>query len=491
MNIGHQAAAGAMWTIGLGLASRLVGLVGTVVITHYLSPTVMGEVAAATVLAFTANWMTAWGFNQYVIVRGAEGPEAVFHATVLHLAFGFTALLIVLLAGGSLSGFLNAPNLGLYLPGMVLTVAIKRLTSIPDKLLMRQMRFRTVAIAVSTGEVVYVSIAVLLVVNTDLGGLAIVAANIVQAVVVSAIEISAQGLRTWLTPVPWSWKRAREILRFGTPLGLESLLSEASRQWDKLAFSRLFGPQATGMYSLAYNLADLPASYVGEHVAAVLFPTLVHSDASSRPRMFCRAFGLLLLITLPIAIGLAAVAHTLVGLLLPTEWQPVAGFLAVLAAAGVFRPINSIASALLMASERNTLLLAAEFCKVTALLFGMWTLSPLGQLASAASVALAMGLQAALLVFVLGRSGFPVRDLLLQARGPVAAAIALVAAVAAVRFTLGREIAAPAAAQLAAEILAGAGAYCLGAWFFARQVVKELIVMITTQIRRPRPAVGT
>ena len=491
MNIGHQAAAGAMWTIGLGLASRVVGLVGTVIITHYLSPAIMGEVAAATVLAFTANWMTAWGFNQYVIVRGADGPEAVFHATVLHLALGFTALLIVLLAGSSASGFLNAPNLGLYLPGMVLAVAIRRLTSIPDKLLMKQMRFRTVAMAVSTGEVVYVSIAVLLVVNTELGGLAIVAANVVQAIVVSTIEISAQGLRTWLTPVPWSWKRAREILRFGTPLGLESLLSEASRHWDKLAFSRLFGPQATGMYSLAYNLADLPASYVGEHVAAVLFPTMVRSETSSRPRMFCRAFGLLLLITLPIATGLAAVAHSLVELLLPVEWQPVAGFLVVLAAAGVFRPINSIAASLLMASERNSLLFAAEFCKVTALLVGMWALSPFGQIASAASVALAMGLQAALLVFMLGRSGFPVRELLLQARGPVSAATALIAAVIAMRFALGRGPATPAAAQLAAEILAGAAAYCLGAWFFARQTVNELILMIKTQIFPPRPAAGT
>ena len=485
MNIGHQAAAGAMWTIGLGLASRLVGLIGTVVITHFLSPAVMGEVAAATVLALTANWMSAWGFNQYVIVKGHEGQEAVFHATVLHLAFGFAALLVVLLAGGGLSGYLNAPNLGAYLPGMVVAVAIKRLTSIPDKLLMRQMRFRTVAIATATGEISYVCIAVLLVVNTSLGGVAIVVANIVQALVVAAIEITAQGLRTWLMPAPWNWKRVREILRFGTPLGVESFLSEASRYWDKLAFSRLFGPHATGMYSLSYNLADLPATYVGEHVASVLFPTLVRSEVSSRPRMFCRAFGLLLLITLPIAIGLAAVAHTLVELLLTAEWQPVAGFLVVLAAAGVFRPVNSIAASLLMASERNTLLLAAEFAKVTALLFGMWALSPFGELASAASVALAMGLQAALLMFVLGRSGFPVRDLLLEARGPLSAAIILVAAVMATRSALAHGATIPVAAQLAVEVVAGGLAYCFGAWLFARPSVNQLIDMLKAQIRGP------
>ena len=484
MNIGRQAAAGAFWTIGLGLASRVVGLVGTVLITHYLSPAVMGEVAAATVLAFTANWMTAWGFNQYVIVRGHEGREAVFHATVLHLTFGFGALLLVFLAGGSLSEFLNAPNLEAYLPGMLVAVGIKRLASIPDKLLMRQMRFRTVAIATATGEIVYVCLAVLMVETTELGGVAIVIANIVQAMVVTSIEISAEGLRSWLAPVPWNWQRVRSILRFGTPLGLESLLSEASRYWDRLAFSRLFGPHATGMYSLAYNLADLPATYVGEHVASVLFPTLVHSDDASRPRLFCRAFGLLLLVTMPIAIGLAAIAHTLVELLLTPEWQPVAGFLVVLAAVGVFRPINSIAASLLMAAERNALLLASEFTKIVLLLGGMWALSPLGELPSAASVAGAMGLQAAFLIFMLGRSGFPAYDLWRHARGPCAAAGVLVVAVIGTRSALDEAPGLPVIFQLAAEIVAGAVAYCVAAWFLARQAVLELYAMVESQLRR-------
>jgi PST family polysaccharide transporter len=491
MTLGRAAATGAMWAIGLGLASRGIGLVGTVVITHFLSPATMGEVAAATVLAFTANWMSSWGFNQYVIVKADQGQGAVFHATILHLALGIAALLLVLLTGEHFSVFLNAPNLGLYLPGMIVAVAIKRLASIPDKLLMRQMRFRLVAVATATGEIVYVVVAVLLVVTTDLGGMSIVIANIVQALLVSTIEISAQGLRSWLTPVAWSWQRVRDILRFGTPLGIETFLSEASRYWDKLAFSSLFGPHPTGMYSLAYNLADLPATYVGEHVSSVLFPTLVRSDVASRPKLFCRAFGLLLLVTLPMAIGLAAVAHTLVRLLLTDEWQPVAGFLVVLAAAGVFRPINSIAATFLIASERNTLLMATEFIKVVALLAGMWALSAFGPLSSAAAVALAMGLQASLLLYTLSRSGFLFADLLAEARGPLTATILLIVAVIVTRATLDQSGAIPVAGQLAAEILVGAIAYLSGAWLFARQSVLQLVDTVMTQIRARKAGRGT
>ena len=257
-------------------------------------------------------------------------------------------------------------------------------------------------------------------------------------------------------------------------------LDQASRYWDKVAFSRLFGLHATGMYSLAYNLADLPASYVGEHVAAVLFPTLVRSDAADWPRLFCRAFGLLLLIVLPIAVGLAAVAHTLIELLLTQEWQSVADFLVVLAAAGVFRPINVVAFSLLMASERNVLLLWAEFGKVAILLFGMWALAPFGAIASAASVALALGLQAALLVHMLGRLGFPTRDLIRSARGPAAATAMLLLGVVAVRRAVD-PAALPVAARLLVEVIAGAVAYGCGAWFFAREAVVETIGLIRTQ----------
>jgi len=152
MSLTGKAASGAVWTITTSLLARVVGLVGTVVITHYLAPSVMGEVAAATVLAFTASWISHWGFNQYVVVKGHENADALFHVAVLHLSFGAIALIAVVVLEDHFTEMFNAPNLGMYLPGMVLAVAIKRIASIPDKLLMRDMRFRVAAIASALGE---------------------------------------------------------------------------------------------------------------------------------------------------------------------------------------------------------------------------------------------------------------------------------------------------------------------------------------------------
>ena len=107
MNIGRQARSGAMWTIGLASPAESSG--SSARSHHHALPFSgrHGEVAAAMALALTANWMTAWGFNQYVIVRGGEGPDAVFPATILHLTLGFAALLVMLLAGVHLADFLT------------------------------------------------------------------------------------------------------------------------------------------------------------------------------------------------------------------------------------------------------------------------------------------------------------------------------------------------------------------------------------------------
>jgi O-antigen/teichoic acid export membrane protein len=466
MSLTSAAASGAIWSIGAGVFARLIGLVGTLVITHHLEPALMGEVAAASALAFTASWMSGWGFNQYVVVKAADTEDGLFHASVLHVTTGLVALSVVALLTGHFAEYFNAPGLGSYLPGMVLVVAIRRLTSIPNKLLIRAMRFKRVAIAAGAGELVYVGLAVGLVVSTDLGGQAIVIANIVQALIVASIEISGIDVRGWLTPKPWNWGRVREILQFGAPIGVETLLSEASRSWDKLMFSRLFGTHDTGTYSLAYNLSDLPATYVGEHVATVLFPTMAQIAPERRYRVFVEASGLLAMVVMPMALGLASVAGPLVRLLLSAEWQGVADFLVVLAFMAIFRPLNAVFGALLIATERSWLLLTVEVLRVSVLFGGMWYLSRFGEMAAAAAVTLALALQLVVTVGALSRQGFPAGEFL------------------AVRRFLADSSSAPLIVQIAAEIGLGVVVYLGGLLVFARSKLVRFAEIMSRQLEK-------
>lgn len=483
MSLTRKAASGAAFTIATGITTRVVGLIGTLLITHHLNPAVMGEVAAAMVLAFTGNWLSAWGFNQYVIVRRDRGYDHVFHASVLSLVTGTVTLVGFVVIAEHFTDLLNAPNLDVFLPGMALAVWIKRVVAIPDKLLMVKTRFRTVAFANAVGELTYITMAVTLVITTDLGGHAIVLANIAQSLAIATIELRAEGFRSWLTPVKWSWTRTREVFAFGTPIWAETLLSEAGRFWDKLLYAKFFGPHPTGTYSLAYNLSDLPATYVGENVAAVLFPTLVQVPPERRNEVFAQSLGLLALIIFPVAIGIASVAETLVAVLLSDEWQDVGKYLMPLSLVAIFRPMNAVVASLMLSTERNRTLMAFELLKVTLLVVGMWLLSPYGPFVAAGVIGGSMAIQFLGLAWILRSHGLPMARLFGALRGPALAALCIAAAVLPCAEAL-RGTSVPELVRLIVEVILGVLAYMAGLALFARSQAAKLIELARAQIKR-------
>jgi lipopolysaccharide exporter len=479
----HRATAGAAWTIASGLLSRGVGVLGTLVMTRFLAPDVMGEVTTATVLAFTASWATQLGLTQYVMLRAKGGIDPIFHATVAGLVLSTIALGLVTLASPLLEDWFDTPNLAEYLPGMALAVLIRRFASVPDKLLLARMQFRTVAAAAAAGEVIYAISAVALVTTTDLGGHAIIIANIIQSTVIATVTIAACGVRDWLTPVKLRWERFREILVFGLPMGFESFLYEIARYGDKLMFTKLFGPGRTGEYSLAYNLADIPAVQVGEQVSNVLLPTLLQFEGERRKQVLVRAIGLLSLVTFPMAVGLGAVAHTLIEVLLPPKWQGVAPFLVVLAAVSVFRPINGLISQYLISIERIRDLMRLEMVRVAALFGGLLVLGQFGPVWAASAVGVAGLAHMVLLIRSVQADGEFLRGLWAVLRVPVLACALMSASVLAARHLV-EGLAPHDLALLAAEIAFGALAYVAALFVFARAQLNDARDLALGLLRR-------
>jgi len=483
MSVLHKATGGAAWTVASGLLSRGVGMLGTLLMTHYLAPQVMGEVMTATVLAFTANWVTQLGLTQYVMLRAEGARDLIFHATVLSVGLVVVVLCVLALASPLLGAWFDTPDLATYLPGMALAVLIRRIGSIPDKLLLRRMRFRTVAMANAAGELVYVACALTLVAFTSLGGHSIVVANIVQACVITGVLVAACGVSEWLTPARLSWQRFREIIRFGAPMGVESFFYEAARYADKLVFTKMFGASRTGEYNLAYNLADIPASQVGEQVSNVMLPTLLQFQGLRRREVLVRSIGMLSLITFPMAVGLGVIAPTLIEVLLPPQWQGVAPFLLVLAVVSVLRPINGLLSQYLISIEEVRVLMRLEIVRVIVLFASMIALGQIGPVPAA----LAIGLSSIVHLLVLAQAVGPDRafttGMLRAVRAPVVGCIGMAAAVLLARACLETSVPHD-VLMLLMEILTGAACYVGCLYLLERATLREVTGLVLGVLRR-------
>jgi PST family polysaccharide transporter len=492
MSLAHKAARGALWTIVSSMGGRAVGVLGTLVMTRFLHPHQIGEVADATVLAMTANWISIWGFGQYAVVkgRGAEAAEVTWHATVAYVGLGAIALGLMALLGGRLAASFGAPGAAAYVPGMALALFIQRLGVVPERVLTRQLRFRASGMALVIGETTYTAVSLTLV-AAGLGAMSIVIAKIVQASVAAAILVRAAGFASWATPTRLARARFKDMLAFGVPLAIQNIASQASRYWDRLAITHYFGTSATGAYNMAYNLADIPAIQVGEQIALVLMPSMAELPPARRPRALERAAALLSLIVFPLAVGLGLVAEPLIALILPANrWQEVAPLLAVLACLSVFRPITWVLSAYLEAELKTNRLMFLELGKLMMLLAGMAALSRFGLSAAAAAVGVAFGASAVAGVALVMREGPSPARLVAGFLRPVAACAVMAACALGVRALLVQLGCQRAGVQLAAMVAAGALAYVGAALAICRETAQDLVDLGRRALLRKEPSAG-
>ena len=484
-SLARRAVRGAAWTILSSVGARLLGVVGTLVLTHLIAPDVIGEVSVATVLVLSANQFSSFGFGQFVVANpGLEAPK-VFQVATLHLGFGVVGLAAVMLLAGPLTPLFDAPNMAMYVPGLAASVLLNRFSIIPERVLIRDLHFVAASVARTVGEITYVVTAVGLA-YLDWGGEAIVLGNVTRSVIRTAIILFATDNRKWLAPSRLQGDLCRRVFRFGTPLWLGSSASFFSTKWDNLVFAGIFGPGELGLYTLGYNLADIPTSHVGEHIGDVLLPSFTRMDEQAQRHALVRSVALLALIVFPLAVGLGAVADTLALALFNQEWQGVAVYLAILSSMSVMRPVGWIVSSFLQARHQTKPIMVLEIAKLGLLLGLIAALSVWGPYWSAAGVGLGFAAHALASMWFIRRSaGVAIGRMVRAMVGPLLACGPMVGAVLAVRMSLGLAEQRPVLALLV-EITVGVVVYALSALVLARRASRDLLGLLRKSFGRQR-----
>lgn len=402
MSLASRAVGSALWHVGAGLGGRIVGALGTLVLTHFLAPDVVGEVGVASVLAITTHYAFGAGMGQYMVAHPLAGPVTGFHVTTLNATAVLVSSILLLIFGKAAAVWTNAPGAAEFLPGMMVAVAIGRISDTPERILNRELRFRRVAAAVSGGETIYALVAVGMAAR-GWGGQSVVVANVARSLFRLGMNGSGVDARAWLCFGPLHRREIAAILRFAIPLQLAALAAFAATKWDVLVISSLFGPAAMGLYALAYNLAQIPADNIGESLSDVLFPSLARLPRARRPEALVRSLWLVALVVFPLAVGLGLVAPTLVAAAFPPRWQPMAPLLTVLSVLGVVHPMGSALLVYLKACERTRAVLFFQGMRVTLLLLALLALGQFGLRAATGAAGLSGAAFALATLLYLGR----------------------------------------------------------------------------------------
>jgi len=483
MSIARKTVVGAIWHVITSVLARVIGVVGTWALTWMLEPSVVGEVGVAVIMVTTARLFTSFGMGQFVVANPKAERNIVFHATVINLCSLVLASVVVLLLGRPLAPLFHAETAVRYLPGITASVVIIGVAEIPERILMRDMRFRLYGGSVAFGEVVYAATSVALA-AMGFGGMAIVIANVTRSCARFIVSLIAVPRADWLTPATIERQHLKRILGFGTPLLAANVSGHISTRWDNLIVSAMFGPGAMGAYNQAYNLANIPSETLGETAADVLLPSFAQVPVKQRRYAFLEAIALLGLIIFPLALGLGVVARPLVATLFSAKWQGVAPLLALLSFMSVFFPISNACQVFFKSEGRTPLVMKLQITQAVLMLSCVWSLGHLGLTWAAAAAGLSSGATTLAALFAIGKvTDMPLRSSLGALARPLVATAAMAVAALGVEHAL-VSIGARPAVQLALGILTGIVVYVPAAFLVAPEASRKLVGRLSSGLRR-------
>ena len=475
---------GAAWNVATTVVTRLAGLVGTLVITRFVAPQELGEVAAASVCVLTAMMLTQLRYGNYLIAKNAK-PDEAYNANVVHIGLGFVAVAVVILLRNDLGKFFGSPNMGKYVPGFALTALIERVSYIPERTLIRDLKFRKLSIARSFGELTYTALS--LAAAPFIGGMAIVVGNIARSIILTVMTMRAATWKEYGPRAPLRWSTIKEMTIYCAPGAVSGLAELAAYKWDNLLISRYFGPRQHGMYNLAYNLADTPTGAVGEQVADVLFPSFAKLEPERREPALRRAMALMGLVIFPLAVGLAAISSTVVRVFFDARWLEVAPMLAILSALSIARTMASPLVALMQAQHRQRPLMMLSIGKVVILIAGILIFAPYGPLWTCVGVGITFVVDTFLcLMLVRLLDNIKMLPLLGGLVPVVLASASMAAGVIGTRMGLAGIGIGPTWYSLIIEVIAGGVVYVAAAFLFGRSLAMDLVNQVMKVIKRRR-----
>jgi lipopolysaccharide exporter len=474
-----RAVRSAAWTLPTALASRAIGLVGTLLLAKFLVPADYGEVSAASIIILTASSVTTFGVGIYLVSRRELSREETFHATCWFVGTGVVALGLALLFRNPLGRWFDAPDVGRYMPLFALTALLERVIFMPERMLVRHLRFRWLSLARAASELTYTGVSVGLA-AAHFGGMAIVWGNLARSAFKLFTIVPAVNRREWLEFHRLRWTTMMKMVGYGMNVSLASVATFAMRRWDNLIVSRYFGPAVMGAYNYAYNLADTPAVAVGEQMSDVVAASFPHVEQEKRAASLVRACTLISMIMFPLALGLGAVAPTVVHTFFDRKWESVGTMLVFLSVLSAPRPIAHILSSYFYSADRPRVVLWLEWVSLAALVVSMATIGRISILWTCGAVGAVFVLRTLGAIWaVQHQDGVRITSFLKPLARPLLACLVMVAAILAVRPLLAG-LRHP--VQLGIELTVGAVAYLVAALLIARSASRDLLQMVRSAL---------
>lgn len=351
------------WRFFERFGAQLVSLIVSIVLARLLDPAVYGTIALVIVFTTILQVFIDSGFGT-ALIQKKDSDELDFNTVFFfNLIVCLLLYVVMFFAAPVIANFYGNSKLVPIVRVLSVILVIAGFKSIQTTYVSKHLMFRKFFFATIIGTVVSAIISIYMAYK-GYGVWALVAQNLIN-----------QGLDTiilWIT-VRWkpklmfSFNRLKNLFNYGWKLLASALLDVGYNQLRALIIGKIYTAEDLAYYNRGEQLPNLAVGNINSSIDSVLLPSMsiAQNDPKRVKQMLKRSIMVSSFLLMPIMVGIAVCADSIVKVLLTDKWIPCIPFIQLFCLIYVFYPIHTANLNAMKAMGKSNYFLILEIVKKT------------------------------------------------------------------------------------------------------------------------------
>lgn len=342
---------GVFWIAVAKYSGIVISLVITAILARNIPPSAFGTMTIATILMAFLDIFTDMGIGPAIIQFKDLSRHQINSLFMIGSATGLALSLGLFFLSPQISHFYNDPILIDVCHLISICLFFNSLNVVPNGLMLKAKRFKTIAIRTLSFQIICGSLAVF----AALKGWGIYALMITP--IVSSVGIFLVNFYNYPQQIIFKidTKALKTVWSFSSFQFLFSVINYFSRNLDKLIIGKYFSMAQLGYYDKAYRLMQMPLQNITFVISPVLHPILssLQDDKYELGIKNCKLLKFMSQLSFPVGILLYFCAPEIITILFGNNWQPSIPIFKILAISLPLQILLSTSGSLFQAAGRT------------------------------------------------------------------------------------------------------------------------------------------
>ena len=327
--INHRMIQGIAWMIAARLADRAIGMLSTLLLARLLAPEDFGLIAMATAIGGLLDVLSAFSFDLALIQKKDTSRAHYDTVFTLNVLFGLGCCALMVALAWPAAHFYQEPRLVTVMLVLSLMYGVSAFSNVGVISFRKELDFRQEFIFIFARRAVTFIVTIGMALWLHSYWALLLGMCIGRAVTVW-MSYRMSDFRPRL-----SLAAASELFHFSRWMLLNNCLGFLRHDGCTFVIGRYFGAAGLGIYTVAYEISNLPSTELVAPINRVTFPGFSKmGEQALISAAYFRLLGMITLLILPVGIGIACVAEPLVQALLGERWLQAIPLIAILAISG-------------------------------------------------------------------------------------------------------------------------------------------------------------